>query len=144
MIFCSTLSVLRVSSVSRLLEGGDLLLGERQLRAALLELLDHGLGALQLIFGRLGLADRVALAGLHARQLGEEFVLDGGRAAELVADALHLLEPLADFGGQAAALLDELGQPRLLIVNDRLVLLHGLRLLLRLLERLLPAPRPAR
>ena len=44
-----------------LLEGGDLLFRERQLRAALLELLDHGLGALQLILGGLGLRHRVAL-----------------------------------------------------------------------------------
>ncbi len=57
-------------------EGGDLLLGERQLRAALLELLDHGLGALQLIFGGLGLRHRVALPCLDPRQLGEELVLD--------------------------------------------------------------------
>ena len=80
-----------------LLEGGDLLLRERQLRAALLELLDHGLGALQLIFGGLGLRHRVALLRLHARQLGEELFLDGGRAAELVADGLHLLQPLRRF-----------------------------------------------
>ena len=58
-------------------------------------------------------------------------------AAELVADALHLLQPLRGFGGQAAALLHQLGEARLLIVHDRLVLLHRLRQLLRLLERLL-------
>ena len=124
-------------------ERGDLLLRERELRAALLELLDHGLGALQLIFGGLGLRDRVALARLDAGQLGEELFLDLGGAAEIVADGLHLLQPLGGFGGEGPALLDQLGQAGGLIVNDRLVLLDGLRERLRLLERLRPGSRPA-
>ena len=56
LIFCSTRLGAAGQLVEPLLEGGDLLLRERQLRAALLELLDHRLGALQLIFGGLGLA----------------------------------------------------------------------------------------
>ncbi len=115
-------------------ERGDLLFRERQLRAALLELLDHGLGALQLIFGGLGLRDRVALARLDAGQLGEELFLDLGGAVEIVADGLHLLQPLRGFGGEVAALLDELGQAGGLLVNDAFLLLDGLRERLRLLE----------
>ena len=65
--------------MSRAFEGRDLLLGERQLRAALLELLDHRLGALQLILGGLGLRHRVALARLDAGQLGEQLLLDRRR-----------------------------------------------------------------
>ena len=57
-------------------DGGQLLLAERHLRAALLELLEHLLGARQLILGRLNLADRVALPALDAIELGEQLVLD--------------------------------------------------------------------
>ena len=58
-------------------------------------------------------------------------------AAELVADGLHLLEPLPGLGRQAASLLHQLGEAGLLIVHDRLLLLHRLRQLQRLLDRLL-------
>ncbi len=48
------------------LDRGNLLLRERQLRAALLERLVHRFGALDLIFGRVGLRHRIPLARLHA------------------------------------------------------------------------------
>ena len=115
-------------------ERRDLLFGERQLRASLLELLDHGFGALQLIFGGLGLGDRVALSRLHARQLGEELFLDRGGAVEVVADGLDLLHPLRGFRGERLALLDQFGQARGLIVNHRLVLLDRFGEVLRFLQ----------
>ena len=54
----------------------QLLLAERHLRSALLELLEHVFGARQLILGRLNLADRVALPALDAIELDDQFVLD--------------------------------------------------------------------
>ena len=60
------------------LDGGQLLLAKRDLRPALLELLEHLLRACELVFRGLNLADRVALPALHAIELGEQLVLHGG------------------------------------------------------------------
>ena len=54
------------------LDAGQFFLAEGHLGATLLEQLEHLLGARQLIFGCLDLADRVALPALHAIELGEE------------------------------------------------------------------------
>ena len=51
------------------LDGGKLLLAERHLRAASLELLEHPLRAGELIFGGLNLTDGIALPALHAIEL---------------------------------------------------------------------------
>jgi hypothetical protein len=80
------------------------------------------------------LRDRVALARLNAGQLGQELFLDLSGAVEIVADNLHLLQPLCGFGREVATLLDELGQAGGLLVNDAFLLLDGLRERLRLLQ----------
>ena len=56
----------------------QLLLAERELGPPLFELLEHRFGARQLVFRRLDLPRRVALAALHPIQLGEQFVLHLG------------------------------------------------------------------
>ena len=63
------------------LDGRQLLLAERHLRAAPFELLEHRLGAGELILGRLDLADGVALPALDAIELREQLVLDRRRSA---------------------------------------------------------------
>jgi hypothetical protein len=60
------------------LDGGNFLLGERELRAALFELLEHRFRALDLVLGGLGLRHGVALPRLQTRELANQFVL--GRA----------------------------------------------------------------
>ncbi len=59
-------------------DGRQLLLAEGELRPPLFELLEHRFRARQLVFRRLDLPGRVALAALHAIQLGEQLVLHGG------------------------------------------------------------------
>jgi hypothetical protein len=95
-----------------LFEVDDLFFHERKLRPPLFELLHHRLGALQMVFGGFGLAHRVALASLYARQLGDELVFYRTRARELVAGTLHLLLALGDVSGHRPALLHELDEPR--------------------------------
>ena len=48
------------------------------------ELLEHLLGADELIFGRLNLADGVALSALHPIELGEQLVLDSRRSRQFL------------------------------------------------------------
>ena len=112
-------------SARRVLDRRQLLLAERDLRPALLELLEHLLGARQLIFRRLNLADGVALTALHAIELGEQLVLHRRRARELLRQRLHLARALGDVGRHAAAGGDELGEALLLLGDRRLVVLDG-------------------
>src|SRR5690606_41002803 len=96
-------------------ERADALLGERELRAALLELAERRLEALELILRRLALRGDVALAALHARQLFDHPVLDGGRARQVLVEPFDLLQVIGGLVGHAlhrgqhladAALLD--------------------------------------
>src|SRR5258705_6399819 len=122
----------------------DLLLGERQVRPALVERLVHRVGALDLVLGGFGLRDRVTLARLDARELGDELVLDGGRAIQLVAERLHLLHAFGRFAGQRAAGFGELRNPHLLLVDRRLVTDDFLEPRLRLVELRLQDVEPVR
>src|SRR5258705_13363833 len=72
------------------LDAGEFFLAEGHLGAPLLEQFEHLLGARQLIFGRLDLTDRVALPALHAIELREELILDGGGSSKFLREALHL------------------------------------------------------
>ena len=126
------------SSVGELLDLGEpyfdrreLLLAERHLRAARLELLEHVLGAHELIFGRLDLARRVALTSLDAIELAEQFVLDLRRPHELLAEHLHLPRALGDFGRDRLAGRDELDVALFLLDDRRLVELRAVEALLR-------------
>ena len=117
------------------LDGGQLLLAEGDLRPPLLELLEHLLGARELIFRRLNLADRVALPAVHAVELGQHLVLEAGRPRQLFGQRLHLPRPLGDVGRHGLAGDDELGEALLLLGDGRLVELHAVDPLVRARSR---------
>ena len=102
-------------------DGGHLLLREHELRSPLLELLVHGFGALQMVLGGLDLRGGVTLAGLDARELRDQLLLDGVGAREFVAERLNLRHPLGRLTGQRAAHLETFRQSRLLLTQNGLV-----------------------
>ena len=103
----------------------QLLVTERHLRSALLELLEHVLRPRQLILGRLHLAERLALPALDAIELDDQFVLHRARPRELFRERLHLTGPIGHFGGDRLARRQEIRETLLLLDHRGLVELHG-------------------
>ena len=108
------------------LEGDDFLLGKHELAAPLLELLEHGFHALQLIVRRFDVRHGVSLACLNARELAQQLFLDGGRARQLFRHALHLPLALRHFGRHVARRFEETREPLLLLAEHRFVPLDAL------------------